>query len=190
MILKPHELEKLVFECDKLIADKDYKSPECYTILALLIEGMINISGYVKYPTEMKEQLILDAIIRCYTKIPRFSEAKANAARAKSGHAPNHARAIHSYCEVIIVTSFLTSLSSISKKQMKTVSIDCAGIKLSNKSDGDDSIELAYIDKLDIDGIIDAETVAERARLFEERLDRLEKQIQATERAQNGKRKK
>lgn len=186
MRLNPNQLETLVSECDKLIADKDYKSPECYTILAYLIDQMLYICGYGKYPTEMKEQLTLDAIIRCYTKIPRFSETKANIARAKSGHAPDHAKAIKSYCEVIVVTSFLTSLSSISKKQMKTISIDCTGIKLSNKWMGDDSIELAYIDKLDIDAILDAETIAERARLFEMRLD----EIESRERAQNGKRRK
>ena len=181
MILNPNQLATLVSECNKLIADKDYKSPECYTILSVLIEGLVNVSGYRKYPREVKEQLALDAIIRCYTKIPRFSSTKADEARAKSGFAPDHSRAIHKYCEVIIITSFLTSLASISKKQMHTISIDCMGTKLSNKCDGDYSVELAYIDRLDIDAILDAETVADRAREFEKRLD-------AIERAQNGKR--
>lgn len=177
MILKPNELDTLVRECNLLIADKDYKSPDCYMILSTLIEGLINVSGYRKYPMEIKEQLALDAIIRCYTKIPRYSSAKADEARAKSGYAPDHNRAIHKYCEVIIVTSFLTSLATISRKHMNSISIDCAGIKLSNKGDGDHSIELVYIEKEDIDAIIDAETIAERARLFEERLDKIERKM-------------
>lgn len=190
MTLEGERLETLVFECNKLVADKDYKSPACYTILSYMIKQLIKISRYHRYPKETQEQLELDAIIRCYTKIPRFSLEKANEARAKQGLKPHDGRSVHRYVQVIILSSFLTTLASLGRKRMvfvpiELLSMSCSTLVSLDETVGSSSqimkqdsfVELASLKEEDIDAILDAATIEDRAREFETRLDKIQAQL-------------
>ena len=190
MTLEGAKLATLVAECEKLIADKNYKSPECYTILSHMIKQLINIHGYYRFPTDVIERLELDAIIRCYTKIPRFDMQRAVVARASKGYAPDVGRSYHTYVQLIITCSFLTTIASVKSKHIESVPIDILGKgmtntyvqlgnDITNKTDNtaraDTTYELAYLKAEDLDALLDAETVATRKANFNARLDRLEK---------------
>lgn len=190
MTLVGEKLATLVAECEKLVADKEYKSPECYTILSYMIKQLINIKGYYRFPSDVIDRLELDAIIRCYTKIPNFNMARATEARANKGYAPDVGRSYHTFVELIITCSFLTTIASVKSKRMDLVTFDILGKgvrntyvqlgnditnKVDSRATADNTYELAYLKDDDIDALLDAEAVATRRDNFNARLDRLEK---------------
>lgn len=102
MTLEGEKLATLVAECEEAGGHGRHKSPECYTILSYMIRQLININGYYRFPAEVIERLELDAIIRCYTKIPKFDMQRAIVARANKGYAPDVGRSDTLYVQLII----------------------------------------------------------------------------------------
>lgn len=177
MLLTEPQLESLKTECERIIADPSYKSPEAYIVLEVMCNAIINVRRYRKLEDEIKEQLVLDAICKCYVKIPRFNLNKAEEARLARGREPDLARCFYRYVEIIIVTSMITSLSMIFKKRMNYISIESIG---QDKFEMEDSIvgnkiELPYLETEDVDDKIDAEWAEQREIELMDRLDKLEK---------------
>lgn len=175
MLLSNEQLDTLVVESNKLIADPQYRSGEMYLILHQFANELICVSRkkYWKFPVEVKDQLILDCICKCYTKIPRFNFEKASAKRIEKGYGVDYSKSIYRYVEVIIVTSFLSTLEVIIRKNIKTESIDTIGYKKGIEDDA--GRELAALPSEDIDTLIDAERAEIRAKEFEARLESIEK---------------
>lgn len=175
MLLSNEKLNLLVDESNKLIADPQYRSGEMYLVLNDLANELICVSKkkYWKFPVEVKDQLVLDAITKCYIKIPRFNFDKASAKRIEKGYEVDYPKSIYRYVEVIIVTSFLSTLEVVIRKNIKTESIDTIGYK--KRHDDDGGCELASLSFDDIDARIDSERAEKRAIEFEARLDLIEK---------------
>lgn len=177
MTLNEADLDILVAECKRLMADSEYKSPSFYAIISKMIQQLIRIYRYQRYPVDLKEQLELDAIIRCYRKIPRFNLERATIARAKHGYLPNEPRSFHSFVQLIIVSSFYTTLASHKKKQAVYVPLDFFGITSStvmvdldnqytmqtdNPIKSDSAYEISMLLHDDIDALIDSQRQCER----------------------------
>lgn len=168
MLLTSEQLGDLVKECDKLIADPSYRSPELYVAVDAFIYKLISIKRYYYNTAEVCEQLQLDALMKIYTKMPRYKDEHANRVREKYGYEPNRANSIYRFAQVIILTSFLTTfkkINNIKNKKKITVALD----------DDNNCMDLADIKQECIDSKLDAEARDNRATAFEHRLDLIEK---------------
>ena len=164
MRITDKQMSLLVEECDKLIADPEYRSPRLYVIIDFLIKELFHVKRMRKYPKPILEECELNAILCAYKKIPRFNLEKATKAREERGLPFDYNRSIYQYVDVILSTSFLTTLSNINKKKMNTISIDTIGLQ---EEDGfrKNGRELAYIETEDVDARIDEERAQLRRRI-------------------------
>lgn len=164
MNLTDRQLDILVEECDKLIADPEYRHPRLFIVIDFIIHELFQVKRMRKYPKPILEECQLNAILCAYKKIPRFNIDKATKARESRGLPFDYRRSIYQYVDVILSTSFLTTLSNINKKKMNLVSIDTIGLR---EEDGysKNGRELAYIEKDDVDARIDNERAETRRRI-------------------------
>lgn len=162
MILSDKQLDILAEEVEKLIADPEYRSPKLFIVIDYVIKELFCVKRMRKYPKPILEELQLNAILCAYKKIPRFDIDKATKAREARGLPFDRKKSIYQFVDVILSTSFLTTLANIQKKKMNMISIDTIGIR---EPDGYyiNGCELAYIEKEDIDAQID-EDLANRRR--------------------------
>lgn len=161
MILSDKQLDILVEECNKLIADPEYRSSTLFIVIDYVIHELFDVKRMRRYPKPILEECQLNGILCAYKKIPRFNIDKATKAREARGLPFDYRKSIYQYVDVILSTSFLTTLSNINKKKMNLVSIDTIGLREEDgyRSNGQ---ELAYIEKDDIDAMIDEERATQR----------------------------
>lgn len=161
MILSDKQLDVLAEEVEKLIADPEYRSPKLFIVIDYVIKELFCVKRMRKYPKPILEELQLNAILCAYKKIPRFDIDKATKAREARGLPFDRKKSIYQFVDVILSTSFLTTLANIQKKKMEMISIDTIGIR---NEDGysENGRELAYIEKEDIYAKIDEDMENER----------------------------
>ena len=172
MTLSPEQMTALAVEAKKLVDDPSYRSTVLYLLVDHMAWQLMHVYAYSHLTMDLKEDMVLAAMVATYQKLPRYDSERAQAARAERGYKPDEARAVYRYVELIIRSAFLRCLSSSLRKALKTCELDCIDSG-AEQSDGW-AIAAPYED---IDARIDADAHAEWLKALNARIDLIEDKL-------------
>jgi len=172
MLITPAELDILVAEHARLDMNHEYRSAALYRVVAAYVFAHICRKGWLRYPSDVKEALELDCVVRAYRELPKYDRARGAAQQRKYNRQVNHAKALYRHLEVIVSSTCLNTFARLQSKHMRSLSLSA-----------DDGLDLAAVPTEDVDARIDADRRAARERTFNERLDMIEAILSAKTKA-------
>lgn len=173
MILTNNQLNDLWAEYENAIVTPDYKSDTLFLLLLHICTNLIVIKQMYAYEKELKDTMVLNAIIKCYKSITKYDTIKGLAGQKSKGHPQNKKKSLYGFIELCIIRSFFNSIKTYNSKKVTEINIS-----FYTTDEGQKPRELADIQYNDVDIRIDNERKAARAAAFNIRLDEIENQLQ------------